>query len=339
MTKSPPSRLLLGLLLALLTNTTHAAPTPDLLAPGGWYLASPHPGDATLQETPGVGEPTETLTVAVPSEPFYREQIIRSLPADIPEGHLLHLHFQARSATNNPMRVTVEKNGPPYPAALVFSAKLTPQWQTFDLEGASPGYGPNGLSTHFQVGQQVGVIDLRGISLVDRGVDPAITAANAALKPEAIQARIRKYRMGTLTVRVVDGKGRPVRNASVEIAQTRHAFLFGCNAFGVNPADSSPSEKAYQTEFAALFNYATLPFYWGAFEPVQGKPDYARLQAMADWCIACIRSHRKATRWCGMRFGRQWAPKTPDAAIPLLHARIARTSSRTTKTPSTTGTC
>ena len=78
---------------------------------------------------------------------------------------------------------------------------------------------------------------------------------------------------------------------------------------------------AYQQEFAALFNYATLPFYWGAFEYQQGKPDYARLQTMADWCV----SHNitpKGHPLIWQQVWPSWAPRGADSAIPLLKARV-----------------
>lgn len=313
-------RLFVTLFSLLLAGAVQAAALVTL-APDGWQLAAPHPGDARLQEAAGPGGPLETLTVTTPSSPFYLVQLIRRIPAALPAGHLLTLRFDARSATRNPLRVSVEKNGPPYTPALDLSTVLSPEWHSFTLHGTAPGYGPNGLSVHFQGGQQMGVIELRGIVLTDLGPDPAVAAAQAALTPAAIQARIQKYRMGTLTVRVVGANGKPLQNAQVQMTQTRHAFLFGCNAFGYDPADPSLLQKSYQNQFAALFNYATLPFYWGAFEPSPGKPDYARLQAMADWCIL----HQITPKGHPLVWHQvwpEWAPKTADAAIPLLHARI-----------------
>lgn len=304
----------------LLISSAQAA-TPVLLAPEGWQLSAPHPGDARFQETAGGNGPLETLTVTTPSSPFYLVQIARRIPTALPAGHLLTLRFEARSATKNPLRVTVEKEGPPYTLALSLSPRLSPKWKSFTVNGTAPGYGPNGLSLHFQGGQQVGMIELRRITLTDLGPDPAVLVTQAALTPSAIEARIQKYRMGTLTVRVVGANGKPLPNAQVQITQTRHAFLFGCNAFGYDPADASPLQKSYQNQFAALFNYATLPFYWGAFEPSPGKADYARLQAMADWCIA----HQIAPKGHPLVWHEvwpEWAPKTAAAAIPLLHARI-----------------
>ena len=234
----------------------------------------------------------------------------------------MELRFEARSATKNPLRVAVEKNGLPYPAALEQYLALRPEWQSFVLHGIAPGYGPDGLSAHFQAGQQAGTIELRNIRLADLGPDPAEATAAAALTPVAIQSRIEKYRMGTLTVRVIGRGGRAVPGAQVQITQTRHAFLFGCNVFGYDPADLSLDQTTYQMRFAALFNYATLPFYWGSFEPAPSRPEYARLQAMADWCtVHHITPKGHPLVW--HEVWPDWAPKTVEAAVPLLHARVA----------------
>ncbi len=40
---------------------------------------------------------------------------------------------------------------------------------------------------------------------------------------------------------------------------------------------SSPEQnKAYREMFTALFNIATLPFYWSDLEPEQGRPRFAK---------------------------------------------------------------
>jgi GH35 family endo-1,4-beta-xylanase len=43
-------------------------------------------------------------------------------------------------------------------------------------------------------------------------------------------------------------------------------------------------EEAYRRRFAALLNFATLGFYWNAYEREQGKPDYAYTDRAAAWC-------------------------------------------------------
>lgn len=312
------------LLLALLTFTQAArAALPDLLAPGGWHLSAPHPADAVMETRPGADGSGDILrvTVKTPSEPFYLVQITRDLPAAIPEGHRVRLRFFARSETRNPIRVTVERSGPPYDPAALRTLTLTPDWQEYAANGVSAGFGPGGLSAHIQMGQQAGTMELRGITVTDEGMDPALAQAQAAIEPAQVRARIEKYRKGRLTVKVVDKNGKVVPGAMVKIAQTRHAFLFGCNFFGLNPADTSPTQKAYQSEFTALFNYATVPFYWGAFESTEGKPDYTRLQTIAAWSVAhglTVKGHPLVWH----EVWPSWAPSDPDAAIPLLKARV-----------------
>ena len=109
--------------------------------------------------------------------------------------------------------------------------------------------------------------------------DPAV-----ALKPDRIEARIQKCRTAEVSLTVTDAAGRPLKDAAVTVRQTRHKFLFGCNIFDLKPADSSPQQKAYQERFAALLNYATLPFYWKRYEPERGTTDAPRVRAMAAWC-------------------------------------------------------
>jgi GH35 family endo-1,4-beta-xylanase len=38
-------------------------------------------------------------------------------------------------------------------------------------------------------------------------------------------------------------------------------------------------------KFMRLFNFATLPFYWGQFESKQGQPDTDRIKNTAKWCV------------------------------------------------------
>ena len=44
-------------------------------------------------------------------------------------------------------------------------------------------------------------------------------------------------------------------------------------------------QREYAQRYATLLNYATLPFYWGYYEPQAGREAYReRLERMADWC-------------------------------------------------------
>ena len=97
---------------------------------------------------------------------------------------------------------------------------------------------------------------------------------------------IQTYRMGPAEVVVLDANGNPAPNAQVTVTQTTHDFLFGANLFGFDIFGSSQQNDAYKAKFSALFNFATLPFYWFAVEPTQGQPDYGLMDNMASWCQA-----------------------------------------------------
>ena len=84
--------------------------------------------------------------------------------------------------------------------------------------------------------------------------------------------------------------GRPLANSPVTVAQKRHGFLFGCTGFESVPlangevvGEERETLELLERSGWTLFNVTTLPFYWGRFEPVRGKPDTARLLAAARW--------------------------------------------------------
>ena len=133
--------------------------------------------------------------------------------------------------------------------------------------------------------------------------------------------RIEFYRKGYMRVLVRDTNGKPVQGASVRLEQTRHGFLFGSNIFLLNLNDTSGLQKTYRERFAALLNYATLPFYWGAYEPTRGKPNQAGLEGMARWA----RDQGIVTKGHPLVWQQvypEWAPKDAATTIPLLQARV-----------------
>jgi GH35 family endo-1,4-beta-xylanase len=153
-----------------------------------------------------------------------------------------------------------------------------------------------------------------------------VTLLAAPVPPPAdLAASIEAHRKGDVLFEVTAG-GRPVPGARIEIRQVRHAFLFGANVFGLRPADESPVQKAYQDRFQALFNYATLPFYWGAYERERGKPDEARLRAMAEWC----RDHGIRVKGHPVLWHEVFPPwvAADEPLEPLVGKRIAQTVGR-----------
>lgn len=100
-----------------------------------------------------------------------------------------------------------------------------------------------------------------------------------------------KKRMVDATVSILNADGSPLTNQPVTVAQTNHKFLFGTAAFDTVPlANGNYSGRALELaqeradNLTNLFNAATLPFYWGQFEPARGQPRTEALRKAALWC-------------------------------------------------------
>lgn len=102
-----------------------------------------------------------------------------------------------------------------------------------------------------------------------------------------------RHRTGTNLLKLKGQDHLPLAAKEVTVRQTKHEFLFGCAEFSCVPLASGEldgREKELAEErfekFFELFNFVTLPFYWGRFEPVKGKPDTERIVKGARWLIS-----------------------------------------------------
>ncbi len=107
-----------------------------------------------------------------------------------------------------------------------------------------------------------------------------------------MNSNIKHHRMATVMLRVSRQDGAPLSHREVSLAQTRHKFLFGTAAFDLVPLANDKyvgrqKEQAEQhaAKLTALFNAATLPFYWARFEPEPGRPLTESLKNAARWCV------------------------------------------------------
>ena len=97
------------------------------------------------------------------------------------------------------------------------------------------------------------------------------------------------HRRSDARLRVLNPDGRPAIRQKVDVDQVSHRFLFGCGAFDavtiMKTAD--PAQKAFLQErmekWFTLFNYGTLPFYWGRYEPEEGRTACTETMAAAKW--------------------------------------------------------
>lgn len=86
-------------------------------------------------------------------------------------------------------------------------------------------------------------------------------------------------RKATTILSVKTRDGSPVSGKKLTYRQVKHEFLFGFGAFDAVEMFSEGITPEHHAELMdrldkmlTVFNYGTLPFYWGRFEPEEGKP-------------------------------------------------------------------
>ncbi|GIF23980.1 GH35 family endo-1,4-beta-xylanase [Actinoplanes tereljensis] len=104
-----------------------------------------------------------------------------------------------------------------------------------------------------------------------------------------------KHRIGEVTLTVLGPDGHPFADRVVTVAQQRHDFAFGNIGFDFIRPVGGPGQPGYfgggehidldtlADAWLGLFNTATLPFYWGGYEPRRGATDAVRLEKTARW--------------------------------------------------------
>jgi endo-1,4-beta-xylanase len=117
------------------------------------------------------------------------------------------------------------------------------------------------------------------------------------LSSSSTDSEIRKHRTADATITLLRAAGKPMADQEVVVEQKSHKFLFGITGAGdVALANNELTGKAkaggevHAQKLLHLFNFVTLPFYWGRFEPERGKPDTRRIKAASKFFIerGCI---------------------------------------------------
>lgn len=136
--------------------------------------------------------------------------------------------------------------------------------------------------------------------------------------------RVQEHRTAEARLHFVDAGGRPLPAFSGRVTLLCHEFKLGANAFRLLGIEDQGLQRAYQERFAALLNYATLPFYWGGYEPERSKTSEERLEKMAEWCRAnhvTAKGHPLAWH----EVFPKWAESLPDPdVLSLLEERVRR---------------
>ena len=125
-----------------------------------------------------------------------------------------------------------------------------------------------------------------------------------------IDADIERYRKADATVAVDAGDG-----AEVTVEQLDHAFHFGASIFNFGQLGGKDRNARYQALWDTLFNSATVPFYWRAYEPRPGtvRFDASEKDSERFW-NTCREPERQP----------HWRRPPPGPIIDFLRARRTR---------------
>ncbi|MBN2735706.1 MAG: endo-1,4-beta-xylanase [Spirochaetales bacterium] len=112
------------------------------------------------------------------------------------------------------------------------------------------------------------------------------------LSDSEIDQRIRDVRSVKTEVKINSKDNGPISRQEIVLRQKSYDFMFGNTGFetiplAMNKLDAEKKEYSLKRDAKVheLFNFITLPFYWGSFEPEQGKPFTEGLQKAAQWHI------------------------------------------------------
>jgi GH35 family endo-1,4-beta-xylanase len=158
-------------------------------------------------------------------------------------------------------------------------------------------------------------------------------ALAAVAEPEAsptgdLQRAIEKHRQadGLITV---SGGGKPLAGVRISLEQVAHEFLFGSNCFQFGRIDNAELEDRYRQQFAALFNFCTLGFYWAGYEARRGAPSYDYTDKAVEWALAHgLRCKGHPLVWDHPASSPQWLPKDHAEVATLSDARVRDIISR-----------
>jgi len=146
------------------------------------------------------------------------------------------------------------------------------------------------------------------------------------------------HRTSRTVVTALGADGRPLADADVVVAQRGHEIGLGNIGFDLVPlanGEHVTGEPVFggaraellprlAHQWLALFNTATLPFYWRGFEPERGRPDTQRLLRAARWFRergVAVKGHPLA--WHTL--APQWLEElSVDEVADAVRARITR---------------
>ncbi len=171
----------------------------------------------------------------------------------------------------------------------------------------------------FYVGYDRQIIELAGVSVTNYGRDRCyadlprtrLTYPGRQSTSEWRQIaaeRIEQYRKNNLMIEVVDAEGKPLGNATVDIALRRHAFGFGAAVSAKWINDRSSDGRRYRQVLQSLFNQATFE------NDMKWPAVYDGVPAATDMAVSWLREHQIGIRGHNLMWPSwRWLPRQLQA--------------------------
>lgn len=259
-----------------------------------------------------------TTLAASPNTPW-TVQIGQPVMHAIGLDESLYVRAWMRSPTRSHVTAVYEQAQDPNTKSLSQTVRLTPEWKEYRFLGnAGQSFGPGESQFKFFVGQDKGVVEIAGVRVESYGEAPAsmfhptadyyggAVFSDAWRKPAL--ARIEKIRKGDLRVLVTDARGRPIRGATVRVAQTRHQYRWGTAAPAARLVDTTnPNNLRFQQEVKRLFNTVVLESDLKWINADGNPADVATAEKAIDWLHANniqVRGHNLV--WGSWQYSPPW---------------------------------
>jgi GH35 family endo-1,4-beta-xylanase len=256
------------------------------------------------------GEPI-TLSQPIKCQFQAKTELQKQFQAEHPNldlGHIVHLHFRAKSDQGNKMMVQIMGAEPPYKQSMseridlsnATSKKDPDGFTTYDFYSVVPSTAAGGkLNFKLSLGQeqQKGQIEIQNLTLneVQRapGLDPVQVIKT--YDGETTSRAGRSFMLGVNANHLVDANTRMddgQLNAVVQKAQADHPGDLEKQLREVNVAkaqfvnehkfSTADKEKYFQEIKAMGVNTITIPVYWDQIEGERGRPNYSQVDHVIE---------------------------------------------------------
>jgi endo-1,4-beta-xylanase len=231
-------------------------------------------GDATAKFVEVEGQPftkAARLRTLKRPEHNYSLQFHARTTEPVKKGDILVAVFSARSVgAPGQSSIVFELDRAPYTKSADYPFKLNTTWRRFYVPITAALDQPVG-NAHitFRLGYDPQTIEIGGLQVLNyaagiaRELLPYTPATYEGREPDApwrksAAGRIERLRKGDLTVRVIDGKGKPVSGAKVRARMKRHTFGWGSAVDAKTLLGDDSDNERYRQHILQNYNRVVL---------------------------------------------------------------------------------